>query len=159
MSDRIEKNVLLRAPLERVWRAISDSKQFGTWFGVEFDEPFAPGKPMVGRILPTKVDPEVAKQQAPYEGATFEILIETIEPMKLFSFRWHPFAMEKDFDYSKEPMTLVEFRLSAEGEGTRLLIVESGFDGLPLARRAQAFKANEGGWEHQSKLIEKYLAQ
>src|SRR4051794_2236931 len=150
MSDRIEKSVLLRAPLERVWRAISDSKEFGTWFGIECDEPFTAGKKMTARIVPTKVDPEVAKEQAPHKGATFEMVVDRIEPMKLFSFRWHPFAIEKDHDYSKEPMTLVEFRLAAEGEGTRLVIVESGFDALPAERRAQAFKANDGGWTHQA---------
>src|SRR6266436_2488076 len=98
MTDRIEKSVLLRAPIERVWRAISDSKEFGTWFGVSFDEPFGAGKPIVGRMTPTQVDPEVAKMQEPFAGARFEITVESIEPMKLFSFRWHPFAIEKDVD-------------------------------------------------------------
>ena len=157
--DRIEKSVLLRAPLERVWQAISDAKEFGAWFGVEFDGPFVAGKAMVGRIVPTKADPEVAKLQEPYSGAKFEITVEAIEPMRLFSFRWHPFAVEPDFDYSKEPTTLVEFRLARENAGTRLVITESGFDRIPLERRAKAFTANEGGWEHQSKLIEKYVTR
>jgi len=157
--DRIEKTVVLRAPLERVWRAISDAKEFGTWFGVEFDGPFAAGKPMIGRIVPTQVDPEVAKLQEPHRGAKFEITVEAIEPMKLFSFRWHPFAIDPNVDYSKEPTTLVEFRLSEEAGGTRLAITESGFDRVPLERRAKAFTANEGGWEHQSKLLEKYVTR
>ena len=157
--DRIEKTVVLRAPLERVWRAISDSKEFGTWFGVEFDGPFAAGKAMVGRIVPTQVDPEVAKLQEPHRGAKFEITVEALEPMKLFSFRWHPFAIDPNVDYSKEETTLVEFRLTEEKGGTRLVITETGFDRVPLERRAKAFTANEGGWEHQSKLLEKYVSR
>jgi uncharacterized protein YndB with AHSA1/START domain len=157
--DRIEKTIVLRAPLERVWRAISDSKEFGAWFGVELDEPFAPGRAMIGRMTPTRVDPEVAKMQEPHRGAKFECTIEAIEPMTRFAFRWHPFAIDPNVDYSHEEATLVEFRLSPEGSGTRLVITESGFDRVPLERRAKAFTANEGGWEHQSKLIEKYLAR
>src|SRR5258707_15883500 len=96
-TDCIEKTVLLRAPQDRVWRAISDPKKFGSWFGVEFDGPFIAGARLTGRIVPTTVDPEVAKAQEPYTGAAFECFIERIEPMRLFSFRWHPFAVEKGF--------------------------------------------------------------
>jgi len=155
--DRIEKIVFLRAPLERVWRAIRDSKEFGAWFGVEFDGPFVAGKRMIGRIAPTQVDPEVAKLQEPHRGVKFEITVESIEPMRLFSFRWHPFAIDPNVDYSKEETTLVELELAQEAGGTRLVITESGFDRVPLERRAKAFTANEGGWEHQSKLIEKWV--
>jgi uncharacterized protein YndB with AHSA1/START domain len=157
--DRIEKTVVLRAPVERVWRAISDSKEFGTWFGVEFDGPFIAGKAMIGRIVPTQVDPEVAKLQEPHRGAKFECMIEAVEPMTRFAFRWHPFAIDPNVDYSKEEATLVEFRLTPEKGYTRLVITESGFDRMPLERRAKAFTANEGGWEHQCKLIEKYVSR
>jgi uncharacterized protein YndB with AHSA1/START domain len=157
-TDRIEKRVVLRAPRERVWRAISDAKEFGTWFGVEFAEPFTAGKRMTGRIVPTKVDPEVAKLQEPYEGAPFEWSVESIEPMQRIAFRWHPFAIERDYDYSKEPTTLVVFELAEVAGGTELRITESGFDAIPLERRAKAFAANEGGWSHQAKLVEKYVA-
>lgn len=157
VPDRIEKVAVLRAPLERVWRAVSDSKEFGTWFGIELDAPFVAGKTMVARIAPTKVDPEVAKMQAPHAGVEFEIAIERIEPMRLFSFRWHPFGLDKTADYSKEPMTLVEFRLEPDAAGTRLTIVESGFDGIPLERRAKAFAANDGGWGKQAELVKKYV--
>lgn len=157
-TDRIEKKVLLRAPRERVWRAISDAKQFGTWFGVEFDGPFVAGAAMKGRMTPTKVDPEVAKMQEPYAGRAFDCTIDRIEPMNLFSFRWHPFAIEPDVDYSKEPSTLVVFELEEAAGGTQLTITESGFDKIPLERRAKAFAANEGGWTHQAELIAKYLA-
>lgn len=157
--DHIEKQIILRAPRERVWRAISEAKQFGTWFGVEFDGEFAAGTRLSGRIAPTKVDPEVAKLQQPYIDFPFEFHIERVEPMSLFSFRWHPHAVDPDADYSAEPMTLVEFRLEDAEQGTLLTITESGFDGIPLERRATAFTSNEGGWAHQSKLIEKYLDQ
>jgi uncharacterized protein YndB with AHSA1/START domain len=158
-TDRIEKKILLRAPVDRVWNAISDAKQFGTWFGVEFDDQFAPGASISGRIVPTKVDAEVARMQEPYTGMACDVTVERIEPMSLFSFRWHPYAIEPGADYSKEPTTLVTFALKKVPEGTRLTISESGFDRVPLARRAEAFASNEQGWAIQSTLIEKYLAQ
>jgi uncharacterized protein YndB with AHSA1/START domain len=157
-TDRIEKTVLLRAPLARVWRAISVPNEFGSWFGVEFDGPFVPGARLTGRIVPTKVDPEVAKAQQPYAGRAFELSVDRIEPMRLFSFRWHPFAVDPKVDYSSEPATLVVFQLEEVPGGTKLVITESGFDKIPLERRAQAFTANEQGWTAQMKLIEKYLA-
>ncbi|HEX4446414.1 MAG TPA: SRPBCC family protein [Polyangiaceae bacterium] len=157
-TDRIQKKVLLRAPRDRVWRAVSDSREFGIWFGVEFDAPFVPGVPIKGRITPTKVDPEVAKLQEPYAGATFEFTVDRVEPARLFSFRWHPFAVDPGFDYSTEEATLVSFELEEVPDGTLLTVTESGFDRVPAGRRAKAFAANEGGWEHQTKLIAKYLA-
>ena len=158
-TDRIEKKILLRAPRDRVWRAISDAKEFGAWFGVVFDGAFAPGARVTGRIAPTKVDPEVAKMQEPYSGMKFDFTLDRIEPMRLLSFRWHPFAVDPNVDYSKEPTTLVVFELEEVADGTMLTITESGFDRIPLARRAQAFESNEQGWAHQARLIEKYLAQ
>jgi uncharacterized protein YndB with AHSA1/START domain len=156
--DRIEKKIMLRAAVERVWSAITDAEKFGSWFGVKFDGAFAPGAKIIGRITPTKVDPEVAKLQEPHAGKPFEFRIDRIEPMKRFSFHWHPYAVDPATDYSKEPMTLVAFELEQVSGGTMLTITESGFDKVPLARRAEAFEANEGGWTHQAKLIEKYLA-
>lgn len=158
VTDRIEKKVLLRAPLQRVWDAITDSAKFGTWFGVRFDGQFAAGQRLTGKIVPTQVDAEVAKMQEPYSGMPFEVRVERIEPMRLFSFRWHPYAVDPE-DHSHEPMTLVSFELEEKPDGTMLTITESGFDALPAARRADAFTANEGGWEHQSRLIAKYLAR
>jgi uncharacterized protein YndB with AHSA1/START domain len=156
-TDRIEKRVLLRAPVERVWRAISDSKQFGSWFGVEFSGPFVAGTPITGKIVPTTVDPEVAKLQEPHKGTRFEFAVDRIEPMRVFSFRWHPYAIEAGVDYSKEQATLVVFELEQVSAGTMLTVTESGFDRIPIERRAKAFEANSGGWEHQMKLIEQYL--
>ena len=157
-TDRIEKQVVLRAPLARVWRAVSDAAEFGSWFGVRFDGAFAPGARLAGRIVPTTVDPQVAASQKPYEGRTFEIEVERVEPMRRLSFRWHPFAMDAAVDYSKEPTTLVVFELEEVPGGTRLTITESGFDRLPPARRAKALEMNAGGWDAQTRLVEKYLA-
>jgi len=157
-TDRIEKTILLRAPLKRVWRALSDSTEFGRWFGMRFNAPFAPGATMTGLIVPTAVNEEVAKMQKPYEGITFEIKIEQIEPEQLLSFRWHPGAVEPGFDYSSEPTTLVLFTLKKVPQGVQLTVTETGFDQIPLARRAKAFSANEGGWTLVTKLIEEYLA-
>src|SRR5215204_3836468 len=99
-ADRIEKRVVLRAPVERVWRAISDAKQFGAWFGVDLDGPFVAGQRVTGTITPTQVDAGVAEQQQPYVGLPVEWLIERVEPMRVLAFRWHPFAIERDVDYS-----------------------------------------------------------
>lgn len=159
VPDKIVKQVLLRAPLSRVWQAITDSKQFGSWFGVNFAGPFTAGAHVVGAIAPTTVDPQVAAMQKPYQGMRFEITIDRIEPQKLFSFRWHPFGVDPQVDYSKEPTTLVEFTLEERLDGVMLTVTESGFDRVPVERRATAFKANEGGWSAQMTLIEKYLAQ
>ena len=157
-TDRIEKTTTLRAPIERVWEAITDARQFGAWFGAEFDGVFVPGGRLTGRIMPTQVDAEVAKMQEPYAGKPFVVFVEQIEPMRLFSFRWHPGAVDvKNFD--TEPTTLVEFTLTPVPEGTRLTITESGFDRIPLERRAEAFASNAEGWAHQLSLIGKYLAR
>ena len=158
-TDRIQKNVVLRAPRERVWRAISDAKQFGTWFGVEFEGDFVAGSRLKGRIVPTKVDADIAKSQEPYSGMAFDIFVERIEPMRVFAFRWHPYAIEPGQEYSKEPTTLVTFVLEDAPDGISLTITESGFDQIPLERRAKAFAENEEGWTAQTQLIQKYLAQ
>jgi uncharacterized protein YndB with AHSA1/START domain len=158
-TDRIEKKVMLRAPLRRVWRAISDATQFGIWFGMEFNAPFAEGKPAKGKLVPTAVDPDVAARQKPHAGLAFELLIDRIVPMRYFSFRWHPFAVDPAVDYSKEPTTLVAFELEEVAGGTMLTITESGFDRIPLERRATAFARNQEGWTAQAALIEKYLAR
>lgn len=157
-TDRIEKQVLLKAPRERVWRALSEAGQFGTWFGVRFDGPFVEGERLTGKITPTRVDAEVAAMQKPHEGMPFEWFVEKIEPMQRIAFRWHPFAIDKAIDYSTEPMTRIVFELHDAPEGILLTVTESGFDNLPPARRAEAFTANEGGWTLQVKLVEKYIA-
>jgi uncharacterized protein YndB with AHSA1/START domain len=158
-TDRIEKKILLHAPLKRVWRALSDSAEFGTYFGMKFDGPFTPGGTVHAVIIPTKVNAEVAKAQKQHEGMPFEIVIEQMEPERLFSFRWHPAAVDRGVDYSAEPTTLVVFGLEEVANGVMLTVTESGFDRIPLARRAKAFNANEQGWGMVVKLIEEYLVQ
>jgi uncharacterized protein YndB with AHSA1/START domain len=157
-TDRIEKKVQLNASRERVWHAVSDATQFGRWFGVKFEGAFEEGKSLRGKITPTEVDEAVAAMQKPHEGMAFEWVVERIEPQQRIVFRWHPFAIDKAVDYSAEPMTTIVFELDDSDGGTLLTITESGFDAIPAARRAQAYEANAGGWAHQLRLVEKFLA-
>jgi uncharacterized protein YndB with AHSA1/START domain len=158
MSDnRIEKHIFLKAPLDRVWSALTDSRQFGIWFGMALDGPFVAGQPVTGCIRPTQVDAEVAKVQAPYDGFPVTLVIDRIEPKTLFSMRWHPYAIDRDVDYSGEPMTLVAFTLKETGEGVELTVTETGFEHIPAHRRAEALKANDGGWAKQMELIAAYV--
>jgi uncharacterized protein YndB with AHSA1/START domain len=147
-SDRIEKKIVLRAPRSRVWRALADSQAFGDWFGMKLSGPFAPGARLQGQ--PTHKG---------YEHVTLEIAIEQMEPERLFSWRWHPHAIDSKTDYSKEPTTLVVFELADTADGTLLTVVESGFDGIPLTRRMEAYRGNEQGWSQQMKAIESYVGQ
>jgi uncharacterized protein YndB with AHSA1/START domain len=155
-TDRIEKEVVLRAPLERVWRAISDADQFGQWFGVRFDGPFVEGTAVTGVITPTTVDDDVARMQEPHAGKADTWQIVAIEPQRRLAFRWHPYPVEPGDD--DEPTTLVEFTLAETDGGVLLRIVESGFDQLPAERRSAAFEGNSEGWAKQTELVRKYLA-
>jgi uncharacterized protein YndB with AHSA1/START domain len=157
-TDRIEKQVVLNAPLDRVWRAISDAEEFGRWFGVRIDGPFVAGTSVSATITGTTVDEEVAEMQRPHAGATANWQIVAVEPPWRFAYRWHPFAVDANVDYQNEPTTLVEFTLSETADGVLLSIVESGFDAIPEARRADAFEANSGGWAKQTELVRKYLS-
>lgn len=147
-TDRIDKKVVLRAPRSRVWRAIADASEFGKWFGVRLEGDFIPGATIRGKIT-----------HPGYEHLTMEIQIDKIEPEQYFSYRWHPYAIDPAIDYSKEPTTLVEFRLEDVDAGTLLTITESGFDRIPLARREEAFRMNDGGWAQQIQNIERHVAQ
>jgi uncharacterized protein YndB with AHSA1/START domain len=147
MTDRIEKQIVIRAPRSRVWRAISDKTEFGTWFGVNFPAgTFAPGKNTKGNITIKG-----------YDHLTMDIEIVEVTPEKRLSYRWHPHGVDPNVDYSVEPKTLVTFTLEEVPEGTRLTIVESGFDAIPLHRRAEAFKGNESGWAGQIRNIERHV--
>ncbi|RQR25527.1 vanillate O-demethylase oxidoreductase VanB [Burkholderia sp. Bp9143] len=157
--DRIEKQALLAAPLARVWEAVSNAGEFGIWFGVTFDGPFVADRPLFGRITPTRVDDDVAKAQEPYAGTVFEIVVDRVEPKQLFSFHWHPFAIDPNIDYTSEPMTLVTFTLAEANGGTLLTVTETGFDQLIATRRAKAREMNDQGWAAQMTLITKYLAK
>lgn len=145
-TDRIEKRVVLRAPRARVWRALTDAKAFGTWFGVNLEGAFAEGRPTRGRITIKG-----------YEHVTLDLLVERIDPERYFSYRWHPYAVDPAVDYAAEPTTLVEFTLEEADGGTALTIVESGFDRIPLARQAEAFRMNNQGWDGQIKHLAKYV--
>jgi uncharacterized protein YndB with AHSA1/START domain len=145
-SDRIEKVVQLRAPVARVWRALTDAREFGTWFRVRLEGAFAVGATVRGRIT-----------YPGYEHVTMEVQVERMDEPRLFAFRWHPYAVESSVDYSAEPTTLVEFRLDEVAGGTRLTVVESGFDRIPAARRDEAFRMNEGGWAEQLLNIERHV--
>ena len=145
--DRIEKTITLRAPRAQVWRAIADAAEFGEWFGMKLDGAFAAGERVSGRITIPK-----------YDHLTLEMQVEQIVPDRLFSYRWHPYAIDSAVDYSQEPMTLVEFHLEDVPGGTRLTVIESGFAAIPAARRETAFRMNEGGWASQIVNIEKYVS-
>ena len=146
-TDRIEKEIVLRAPPSRVWRALTDAKEFGLWFGVEMKDTFGPGATAQGRIT-----------HPGYDHLKLVLQVERMEPECLFSFRWHPYAVDPKQDYSSEPTTLVVFALEEVAEGTRLRVTESGFDQIPLARRAEAFRMNSGGWAQQVENIARYVA-
>ncbi len=146
-TDQIEKKIFLHAPRSRVWRAIATAEEFGAWFGVKLEGPFAPGAGVSGRItIPG------------YENLIMEITIERVDPERLFSYRWHPYAVDPNADYSGEPTTLVEFRLDEVAGGTELTVIESGFDRIPMARRAEAFRMNDHGWAGQLKNIERHVS-
>lgn len=144
--DRIEKQIVLSASRSRVWKAISDPAEFGAWFGVKLEGAFVEGESISGSIT-----------HPGYEHLTWEVHVERIEPERLFSFRWHPYAVDPDYDYSAEPTTLVAFTLEEVGGGTRLTVVESGFDQIPESRRNEAFLRNGEGWEIQVTNIERHL--
>lgn len=146
MSDRIEKTVELKAPVARVWRALTDHTEFGTWFRVRLDGPFVPGQTARGRIT-----------YPGYEHLRWEAVVQKMESERLFSFTWHPYAVDSKADYSGEPPTLVEFTLEKTASGTRLRVVESGFDKLPSHRRDEAFRMNEGGWGMQMNNIAQHV--
>ena len=147
-TDRIEKEIVIKAPVKRVWRAITDSTEFGEWFRVKLTSSFAAGKRISGPIL-----------HPGYEHIIWNVTVEQIVPEKLFSWRWHPHAIDPNKDYSHEPTTLVVFELSEVPGGTLLKVTESGFDGIPIERRQTAYRGNSEGWAIQVGNIEKYVVQ
>ena len=148
MKDYIEKRIELKAPVSRVWRALTDYREFGEWFRVKLDGPFAPGKISRGQVT-----------YPGYEHLKWEAVVQKMEPEKLFSLAWHPYAIDPQKDYSKEPSTLVEFKLEKTTSGTLLILTESGFDKIPSDRRLEAFRMNDGGWTVQMKNIENHVTQ
>lgn len=157
-TDRIEKTTLLRAPLHRVWQAISDSSQFGEWFGLRAAGPFVAGETVHCTMVPTTVDPEVAEQQRQFEGFEFDIWVDEVVPEQRLSFRWLPHIPAQGADPEAQPKTQVVFVLEERGDGVLLTITESGFDALPSEIRAKSFASNDEGWTHQLRMIETYVA-
>ena len=147
MSNRIEKRIELNAPVSRVWRALTDHREFGEWFRVRLDGPFVPGQVVRGQIT-----------YPGYEHLTFEAVVQKMEPERLFSYTWHPYSVDPKVDYSNEEPTLVEFKLEKTSTGTLLTVTESGFDKIPSHRRSEAFRMNEGGWSEQLKNIESHVS-
>src|SRR5580700_828312 len=146
MNDRIEKRIELKAPVSRVWRALTDFREFGKWFRVKLEGPFVPGQVSRGRI-----------SYPGYEHVTWLATVQRMEPERLFSFTWHPYAIDPNVDYSHEQPTLVEFKLAPTPGGTLLVITESGFDKVPSHRRAEAFRMNERGWTMQLENIARHV--
>ena len=148
MDNKIEKKIELNAPISRVWRALTDHREFGEWFRVALEGPFVVGQTTRGHIT-----------WPGYEHLVWEAVVQKMEPERLFSFTWHPYAVDPAVDYSSEPPTLVEFRLEKTATGTLLTVTESGFENVPAHRRAEAFRMNDGGWTQQMKNIETHVAQ
>ena len=148
MANQIEKKIELKAPVSRVWRALTDYREFGEWFRVKLDGPFVPGEVSTGHIT-----------WPGYEHLKWEAVVQEMDPEQYFSYTWHPYAMDSNVDYSLETPTLVEFRLEKTANGTLLVVTESGFDDIPAERRDEAFRKNDGGWAQQVKNIETYVAE
>jgi uncharacterized protein YndB with AHSA1/START domain len=148
MNNRIEKRIELKAPVSRVWRALTDYREFGEWFRVKLEGPFVTGETSLGHIT-----------YSGYEHLQWEAIVQKMEPERLFSFTWHPYAIDPKTDYSHESPTLVEFTLEKTPGGTLLVVTESGFEHVPSDRRLEAFRMNDGGWAEQMKNIESYVTQ
>jgi uncharacterized protein YndB with AHSA1/START domain len=146
-TDRIEKEIVVRAPRSRVWRALTDTEQFGAWFGIKLEGVFAPGAHVHGQMA-----------NPPYKHVIVDFAIERMDPESRMSYRWHPYPVELGVDYSSEPTTLVEFQLEEVAEGTQVRVVESGFDRIPLARRAEALRMNDAGWAEELQNIARHVA-
>ena len=146
MTNIIEKRIELKAPVSRVWRALTDHREFGQWFRVKLEGPFVPGEVSRGQIT-----------YPGYEHIKWEAIVQKMEPERLFSFTWHPYAIDPDVDYSAEPATLVEFRLEPNGGGTLLTVTETGFDAIPKDRQFEAYRMNEAGWTEQLQNIDRHV--
>jgi uncharacterized protein YndB with AHSA1/START domain len=146
MADAIRKSTHIDAPIDRVWRAVSDHRQFGAWFKVALDQPFAAGQPSTGHLT-----------YPGFEHMAWTAHVVAVEPPHRLAFRWHPYALDPKVDYSGEPTTLVEFLLREADGGTEVEVVESGFDSIPAHRRDEAYRMNSNGWEEQMKFLRDYV--
>ncbi|HEY3813834.1 MAG TPA: SRPBCC family protein [Caulobacteraceae bacterium] len=146
MTDRIEKTIDIDAPVDRVWRAITDHEAFGQWFGVKLEQPFTAGGDSSGHIT-----------YPGYEHIRWHAKVVAVERPRLFSFTWHPYAIDPNVDYSGETPTLVEFRLEPKGQGTHLTVVETGFDKIPPHRQPDALRMNDSGWAQQVVNVKRHV--
>ncbi len=146
-TDRIEKRIEIHAPVARVWRALTDYQEFSAWFGVKLESPFVPGQATRGHIT-----------HPGYEHLVMEVVVQKMEPERLFSYHWHPYAIDPQVDYSQEPPTVVEFVLERAATGTLLTVTESGFDAIPAHRRDEAFRMNSQGWAIQIERIAHHVS-
>lgn len=145
-ENRIERHIDLKSPPSRVWKALTDHKEFGQWFGCVFEGPF-----VVGKVVPGTLN------FPGFEHIQWAVDVKKMDPEKLFAFTWHPYPADKTLDYTKEPQTLVEFVLHAVGTGTRLQVIESGFEKIPANRRLEVFRVNSEGWVEQLENVAKYV--
>lgn len=146
-QNSIERQIEIKAPVAKVWEALTDAKLFGQWFKVELHSPFVAGQTTKGRNVSKGFEMDM------------EFIVKEIKPKSYFAYAWTPFPMDRNFDYSKEEPTLVEFFLESSAVGTVLKVKESGFNKVTASRRAEAFKMHTGGWEAQLKNIEKFLVE
>ena len=145
--DRIERKIPLKAPRSTVWRAVANAEAFGQWFGVALEgKRFVEGQRTQGQIT-----------YPGYEYLVWDVEVVRVEPERVFAFRWHPYAVDPQVDYSQEPTTLVLFELKDMDGGTLLTVEESGFDNIPAQRRLKAFRMNSRGWDTQMDNIEAFL--
>jgi uncharacterized protein YndB with AHSA1/START domain len=158
---------VLNASPARVWRALTDAREFGQWFGVELEGTFVEGERIAATFAHEIDEVALAEYQRKLglkpskikqpEGRLTFCTVERVEPERYFSFRWSPYGIDAEADPQNEPQTLVEFRLEPAAEGTLLTIVESGFDRVPAHRRERAFRMNEGGWSAQAQNVKRHV--
>lgn len=146
MENQIEKTIRLKAPMSRVWRALTDHREFSEWFKMNLNAPFVAGSETIGHV-----------NCGAAENLEVRIKVVKMEPETLFSYTWHPYAIDPDRDYSAEEPTHVTFRLADHGGETELTVTETGFPNLPADRRLEAFRMNTEGWTVQVDNIKRYV--
>ena len=146
-ENLIERQIQIKAPVAKVWSALTDSKLFGQWFNAKFQTGFVAGKTTMAKNTSKGFEMDI------------QFHVKEIKPQSYFSYAWVPFPIDQDFDYSKEEPTLVEFFLEQQGAGTLLKVKESGFNKITASRRAKAFEMHSGGWEAQLRNVEKFLVE
>ncbi|MGP1393879.1 MAG: SRPBCC family protein [Inquilinaceae bacterium] len=147
MKDQIVRTIDLKAPVERVWKALTDHEEFGSWFRLSLHEPFELGEVTFGET-----------RYPGHEGLPFWAEVVVMDEPRFFSFVW-PMdeSIQPDAPDLDQKVTLVEFTLEPTASGSRLTVRESGFEKLPEERRLQAFRDNQGGWDVQTMNIKEFV--